>query len=224
MKRKEVPRLSTYLRTFGNVSHPDDKYLDDEEDVIEKKRQNEVLQRRLLAKRKAEEEGKSEPANGFIVGKKLPFNHCLNAPKSTDEEFKLLARPDPSAKFQLKKAINFEYQEPSKPQKVDSKYTIEWLENQLGNRSETGLSGSELSLTIVELLKTDRSSDDLQTELFDLLGFDKIELIQALFELQIHEMFTNGHEKRSCSRRTIPGQRRWRRCQCWSQERYQRAQ
>ena len=182
MKRKEVPRLSTYLRTFGNVSHPDDKYLDDEEDVIEKKRQNEVLQRRLLAKRKAEEEGKSEPENGFIFGKNLPFKHCLNAPKSTDEEFKLLARPDPSAKFQLKKAINFEYQEPSKPQKVESKYTIEWLENQLGNRSETGLSGSELSLTIVELLKTDRSSDDLQTELFDLLGFDKIELIQALFE------------------------------------------
>ena len=47
-----------------------------------------------------EEEGKSEPANGFIVGKNLPFNHCLNAPKSTDEEFKLLAHPDLSAKFQ----------------------------------------------------------------------------------------------------------------------------
>ena len=182
MKRKEVPRLSTYLRTFGNVSHPDDKYLDDEEDLIEKKRQSEILQRRLLARRKAEEEGKSENENGFIFGQNLPFNHCLIPPKSTDEEFKLLARPDPSAKFHLKSAINFDYQEPPKPQIVESKYTIEWLEKQLGNRLETGLSGSELSLTIVEFLKSGRSSDDLQTELFDLLGFDKIELIQALFE------------------------------------------
>ena len=182
MKRKEVPRLSTYLRTFGNVSHPDDKYLDDEEDLIEKKRQSEILQRRLLARRKAEEEGKSENENGFIFGQNLPFNHCLIPPKSTDEEFKLLARPDPSAKFHLKSAINFDYQEPPKPQIVESKYTIEWLEKQLGNRSETGLSGSELSLTIVEFLQSGRSSDDLQTELFDLLGFDKIELIQALFE------------------------------------------
>ena len=64
---------------------------------------------------------------------------------------------------------------------TQSKYTIEWLEKQLG-KSETGLSGSELALTIVELFKTNRTSDDLQTELFDLLGFDKIELIQELFE------------------------------------------
>ena len=183
MKRKEVPRLSTYLRTFGNVSHPDDKYLDDEEDVIEKKRQSDIIKRRLLAKRKAEEENgeDSEKYEGFAFGEKLPFKHDLTPPKSTDEEFKLLARPDASAKFQLKREINFDYQEPQQQVKLESKYTIDWLEKQLG-RSETGLSGSELALTIVELLKTDRSSDDLQTELFDLLGFDKIGLIQELFE------------------------------------------
>ena len=92
MKRKEVPRLSTYLRTFGNVSHPDDKYLDDEEDVIEKKRQSDIIKRRLLAKRKAEEENgeDSEKYEGFAFGEKLPFKHDLTPPKSTDEELREL--------------------------------------------------------------------------------------------------------------------------------------
>ena len=49
-------------------------------------------------------------------------------------------------------------------------------------QSETGLSGSEFALTIADLLSGSRTSDDLQTELFDLLGFDRIELIQELLE------------------------------------------
>ena len=49
-------------------------------------------------------------------------------------------------------------------------------------QSETGLSGSEFALTIADLLSGSRTSDDLQTELFDLLGFDRIELIQDLLE------------------------------------------
>ena len=58
-----------------------------------------------------------------------------------------------------------------------SKYSLAWLEKNLG-QSETGLSGSEFAVTIADLLVSSRSSDDLQTELFDLLGFDRIELIQ----------------------------------------------
>ena len=48
--------------------------------------------------------------------------------------------------------------------------------------SSTGLSASEFALTIVDLLSSSRSSDDLQTELFDLLGFDRIQLIQNVLE------------------------------------------
>ena len=62
-----------------------------------------------------------------------------------------------------------------------SKYSLTWLEKNLG-QSETGLSGSEFALTIADLLSGSRTSDDLQTELFDLLGFDRIELIQELLE------------------------------------------
>ena len=60
-----------------------------------------------------------------------------------------------------------------------SKYSLAWLEKNLG-QSETGLSGSEFAVTIADLLVSSRSSDDLQTELFDLLGFDRIELIQDI--------------------------------------------
>ena len=60
-----------------------------------------------------------------------------------------------------------------------SPYTFEWLANHLG-KSETGLSATEFAMTIVTLLN--RSSDDLQTELFDLLGFDQMALIQDVLE------------------------------------------
>ena len=60
-------------------------------------------------------------------------------------------------------------------------YSLAWLERNLG-QSETGLSGSEFAMTLADLLASTRSSDDLQTELFDLLGFDRIELIQDVLE------------------------------------------
>ena len=60
-----------------------------------------------------------------------------------------------------------------------SKYSLAWLEKNL-SQSEIGLSGSEFAVTIADLLVSSRSSDDLQTELFDLLGFDRIELIQEV--------------------------------------------
>ena len=44
----EFARLSTYLRVYGHVSHPDDKFLDDDEDIAEKRREAEVIKRRIL--------------------------------------------------------------------------------------------------------------------------------------------------------------------------------
>ena len=44
------------------------------------------------------------------------------------------------------------------------------------------MSPSELALSLVTMLSSKRSSDDLQTELFDLIGFERIELIQDLLE------------------------------------------
>ena len=80
-----------------------------------------------------------------------------------------------------------------------SKYSLTWLEKNLG-QSETGLSGSEFALTIADLLSGSRTSDDLQTELFDLLGFDRIELIQELLEHR-REIVDSYHLNKKVSRK-----------------------
>jgi hypothetical protein len=49
-----------------------------------------------------------------------------------------------------------------------------------GTESPAGMSLSEFCLTLVQLLSSTRTSDDLQAELFDLIGFEKIELIQLI--------------------------------------------
>ena len=67
------------------------------------------------------------------------------------------------------------------------KYDIQWLEETLKTYytgSNTPLHGDmavpEFALVLVQLLSTKRSSDDLQAELFDLVGFERIELIELL--------------------------------------------
>ena len=93
--------------------------------------------------------------------------------------------------FDLRKEITFDYDQnvakatqASKESSPSSIFTVNWLEEQLSqsDNSAIGLSPYEFALTIVDLLSSSRSSDDLQTELFDLLGFDRIELIQNVLE------------------------------------------
>ena len=105
---REIPRLSTYLRTHGNVCHPDDKFLDtcDDHDIIEKKREAEIVKRRLLAKRKAEEDGETIEQNP-LFGANIPFNIEFCEPRLSEEELKKFVRPNPAVKFHLKNEINF---------------------------------------------------------------------------------------------------------------------
>ena len=104
----EIPRLSTYLRTHANVCHPDDKFLDFDEnnDIIEKRRQAEIVKRRLYAKRKALEDG-TLPEQKQLFGANIPFNIEFSEPRLTDEELQKFTRPDPAAKFHLKHEIQF---------------------------------------------------------------------------------------------------------------------
>jgi len=64
---------------------------------------------------------------------------------------------------------------------------LQWLEEQIQKfygeaQPSEGLSTVELSTSIMSLLTSKRSSDDLQTELFDLIGFDRIEFVTLLLE------------------------------------------
>ncbi|BES93589.1 activating signal cointegrator 1 complex subunit [Nesidiocoris tenuis] len=63
-------------------------------------------------------------------------------------------------------------------------YGKSWLlkELQKCNASKTGISAEEICESIVLLLTSSRTSDDLQNELFEFLGFDNFELIQLLLE------------------------------------------
>ena len=62
-------------------------------------------------------------------------------------------------------------------------YSYFYSQKHYGSTPPEGfLSSSEFSLSLASLLSSKRSSDDLQTELFDLIGFDRIELVQTLLE------------------------------------------
>ena len=102
----------------------------------------------------------------------------------------------------MRNEITFDYDQnvakaakASKEASPSSIFTVNWLEEQLSqsDNSAIGLSPYEFALTIVDLLSSSRSSDDLQTELFDLLGFDRIELIQNVLEHRSD--IVNSHQK-----------------------------
>ena len=61
------------------------------------------------------------------------------------------------------------------------------------------MSPSELAITLVGLLASKRSSDELQTELFDLVGFERFELIQEILENR--EELVNSHQQNKNSMR-----------------------
>ncbi|GLG93341.1 Putative activating signal cointegrator 1 complex subunit 3 B [Gryllus bimaculatus] len=67
----------------------------------------------------------------------------------------------------------------------DRKYGPKWLEGEL-QKVSCSLPADVMCQTVLNLLRSGRSNDDLQNELFDLLGFDQFELIQTLFEHRSH--------------------------------------
>ncbi|GFU32706.1 activating signal cointegrator 1 complex subunit 3 [Nephila pilipes] len=71
-----------------------------------------------------------------------------------------------------------------KPVCIPRRFDQQWLENELdkslGSNSEH-LSSTELALTVMQLLRS-KSNDEVQNELFDLLGFDNFGLIQTILK------------------------------------------
>ena len=67
-------------------------------------------------------------------------------------------------------------------------YDAKWLEEQLSDKKNflghaLLTESAEAHVThIINLLKSERSSDDLQSDLLDSLGFDHIDLIQNILE------------------------------------------
>ncbi|KAF6205050.1 hypothetical protein GE061_019217 [Apolygus lucorum] len=76
-------------------------------------------------------------------------------------------------------------EEERKPTEKKPAYGKSWLLKELQkshSSNKSGISVEEICESIVQLLTSNRSSDDLQNELFEFLGFDFFELIQSLLE------------------------------------------
>lgn len=68
---------------------------------------------------------------------------------------------------------------------ITKKYNKDWLETALQHSmrgDSSNLSPGELSLTVCQLLKTSKSNDEIQNELFDLLGFERVQLIMDILK------------------------------------------
>lgn len=65
-------------------------------------------------------------------------------------------------------------------------YGMQWMETEVkkfySDSNPCGLSCKEFCESILTLLKTEKGNDELQNELFDLMGFDRFELIQTFLE------------------------------------------
>ncbi|XP_074644659.1 activating signal cointegrator 1 complex subunit 3-like [Tubulanus polymorphus] len=67
------------------------------------------------------------------------------------------------------------------------KYDANWLLAQIESEfdSESSVSAPEMCTTVLNILATSKSDDELQNELFELLGFDRFELIQELLQRRL---------------------------------------
>uniref|UniRef100_A0A2Z5TZE8 U5 small nuclear ribonucleoprotein 200 kDa helicase n=1 Tax=Reticulitermes speratus TaxID=60591 RepID=A0A2Z5TZE8_9NEOP len=88
-----------------------------------------------------------------------------------------------------------------------------WLEKELQKYYEgsnpPGLSSDEFAETVVTMLNSGRSNDELQNELFDLLGFDRFQLIQSLLEHRSDIIYSASiAEKKLLASQSAPDQRR----------------
>lgn len=59
-----------------------------------------------------------------------------------------------------------------------------WLETKVKSQcaDTMGISSADILQSIITFLNSSRTNDDMQNDLFELLGFDKFEFIQELLE------------------------------------------
>ena len=92
-------------------------------------------------------------------------------------------------KFSLQTQLTFNYdtvRSQTSPESSGSRPTLDWLENTIksfyGDENPLGMSPSEFAITIMEKINSKKSPEELQTELFDLCGFDRFDMIGAILE------------------------------------------
>ena len=123
---------------------------------------------------------------GPMFGENIPFTapsediyDCLDLSylHQVEEE-----KPAPSLSFRL----DCLPAPASAPQPPSNSVDTDWLEDTLRkfyqDEQPLGISVSEFAITILDMLSSKRSSEDLQAELFDLCGFERFDMIGAVLE------------------------------------------
>lgn len=131
---------------------------------------------------------KAAVADETYFGSKIKFTYAPALP--SDEELSYL-QDISQKKFSLQTQLTFDYdtiagKQAAAASSTGTKATIEWLENTIrsfyGEEQPLGMSTPEFAVTIMEKLNTKKSPEELQTELFDLCGFDRFDMIGAILE------------------------------------------
>ncbi|CAH0402336.1 unnamed protein product [Chilo suppressalis] len=69
------------------------------------------------------------------------------------------------------------------PTQIGSKYNKTWLETKVKEQYvNSTISSADILQSIITLLNSPRSNDEMQNDMFELLGFDKFEFIQEILE------------------------------------------
>ena len=128
---------------------------------------------------------------GDYFGKNIPF-HVDNSDYYTRFDLSYL-RPVENTDFSLNDKISFNIEDHLKQEEearlracATSGVDTQWLEDTVrrhyGDESPLGLSVPEFTETLLTLLSSDKSAEALQTEMFDLCGFERFDMIGAVLE------------------------------------------
>ena len=129
--------------------------------------------------------------DGDYFGKNIPF-HVDKSDYFTRFDLSYL-RPVEEPTFSLNDKLSFNIDnnicddpKPTNTTNGTSGVDALWLENTVrkyyGDENPIGLSVPEFTETLLKLLSSDKSDEALQTELFDLCGFERFDMIGAVLE------------------------------------------
>eukprot|EP00094_Tigriopus_californicus_P013560 TCALIF_13117-PA protein Name:"Similar to ascc3 Activating signal cointegrator 1 complex subunit 3 (Gallus gallus)" AED:0.06 eAED:0.06 QI:112/0.94/0.95/1/0.78/0.75/20/319/2227 len=124
-----------------------------------------------------------------VFGENLAFESVLDRRLVGPRDWDALVQVTDEA-YNLRRDITFELRSGAQGLLASEgpvlQFDLAWLESILetafGPKHPTGLSLNELVQALIEILGSARSSDELQTEMFEWIGFDHFELIQQLLE------------------------------------------
>ncbi|GFO03568.1 activating signal cointegrator 1 complex subunit 3-like [Plakobranchus ocellatus] len=150
-----------------------------------------------LAQLSSQREEGDGAASNEEFGRSIKFSMSYNVEEEDKDDISSeedeLALEDNKKDFDLRykaaaaSAASLSAQAETRGHKSSLEYGSEWMKELIskyfeGNDTALSLGLTELSTTIYDVLSSQRSDNELQNEMFELLGFERFELIQQLLE------------------------------------------